>query len=226
MDQNEKSLEQAFKMQVDEFGEQVSADVFISEDGVLRWVYELSMWKNPTILLTVWKVFALGALVPGLVVFFGLIGDGFVDALLISLRITGITLGVMTVLVFISYAILAVMNGGKYCVIFEMDKKGVVHTQMQKQFEKAQLVSMMAIAAGLAEGNASAAASGLLASSKQSQYSQFSKVKSIIVKEKRHVIYVNETLIHNQVYADPEYFAFVLDYILKYCGEQVSVKYK
>jgi hypothetical protein len=201
-------------------------DIFACGDDGLRWVYELKMWRNPTVLLTVWKVFGLCALIPGLIVLVGLIGDGIEAALFVFVRIASITFGVITVLVFISYAILASIYGGKYCVIFELDKKGVRHIQMKKQFEKGELTAMMAIVAGFAEGNVAAAVAGLNTASMQSQYSQFSKVKSIVVKEKRQVIYVNERLIHNQVYADPKHFAVVLDYILKHCGKQVSVKYR
>lgn len=226
MIQHGKIIEGSNQMQTDKPEEQVNAEVFVSGDDELRWVYEMNMWRNPTVLLTVWKIFGLCALLPALIVLVGLISDGIEDALFIFLKIASITFGVMTVLVFISYAILAAIYGGKYCIAFEMDKNGVRHIQMKKQFEKGQLMAMMAIVAGLATGNAAAAASGLNAASMQSQYSQFNKVKSIVVKEKRQVIYVNQTLIHNQVYADPKYFTVVLDYILKHCGEQVSVKYR
>jgi hypothetical protein len=42
-------------------------------------------------------------------------------------------------------------------------------------------------------------------------------VKNITVKQKRNVIYVNEKLTHNQVYADPDDFEFVRGHILSRC---------
>ncbi len=36
-----------------------STGIKLCEDGKYRWIYELSMLKNPVILLTVWKIVAL-----------------------------------------------------------------------------------------------------------------------------------------------------------------------
>ena len=110
-------------------------------------------------------------------------------------------------------------------MIFEMDDKSVKHIQMQKQFQKSQVLSMVVVLAGVMTGNFQAAAAGMLAGSKQSSISSFEKVKSITVNEKRHVIYVNEKLSHNQVYAVPEDFIFVRDYIINRCS-QAKVSYK
>ena len=63
-------------MQTDKPEEQVNAEVFVSGDDELRWVYEMNMWRNPTVLLTVWKIFGLCALLPALIVLVGLISDG------------------------------------------------------------------------------------------------------------------------------------------------------
>ena len=76
---------------------------------------------------------------------------------------------------------------------------------------------MITVLAGALAGNVQAIAAGMLAGSKQSSLSSFEKVKSITVNEKRHVIYVNEKLSHNQVYAYPDDFAFVRDYIISHC---------
>jgi hypothetical protein len=109
------------------------------------------------------------------------------------------------------------MNVGRYCVIFEVDDKSVKHIQMQKQFKKSQVLSMIVSLAGVMTGNIQATAAGMLAGSKQSSLSSFAKVKSITVNEKRHVIYVNEKLSHNQVYADSADFAFVSNTIISRC---------
>ena len=37
-------------------------------DGVIRWIYELNMWKNPAIIITTLKVFFLASLAPGILV--------------------------------------------------------------------------------------------------------------------------------------------------------------
>ncbi len=189
--------------------QQVSPGILMGKDGILRWVYEVNMWKNPTLVITIWKVLLLSALLPAFLVFFLSLGDGFGAAIFAFVKIVGIVAGIVTVLMLLAYPLVAVMNGGKYCVLFEMDDTHVKHIQMQKQFQKSQLLSMVIILAGVLAGNVQTTAAGILAGSKQSSVSSFDKVKTITVNEKRHVIYVNEKLFHNQVYAEPADFAFV-----------------
>ncbi len=205
--------------------QQVSPGVVMGSDGVMRWVYEMNMWKNPTLVITIWKVLLLAALAPALLVFFLNLGDGFGSALLAFIKIIGIVVGIVTGLMLLAYPLVAILNGGLYCVMFEMDDKSVKHTQMQKQFKKSQLLSMVVILAGVVAGNIQATAAGILAGSKQSSISCFEKVKSITVNEKRHVIYVNENLTKNQVYADTVDFAFISNSIISRC-KKAKVTYK
>jgi len=197
--------------------QQVSPGVTLGEDGILRWVYEMNMWKNPTLVITIWKVMLLAALALALLIFFLTLSDGLCSAFLVFIKILGIVAGIVTGLMLLAYPLVAMINGGKYCVIFEMDDKSVKHIQMQKQFKKSQVLSMIVTLAGAVTGNFQATAAGTLAGSKQSSLSSFEKVRSITVNEKRHVIYVNEKLSHNQVYAEPADFAFISDYITKRC---------
>lgn len=203
----------------------VSPGLIIGGDGILRWAYEMNMWKNPTLVITIWKVLLLAALAPALLVFFLNLGDGFGSAILVFVKVMSIVAGIITGLMLLAYPLVAILNGGKYCVIFEMDEKSVKHIQMQKQFEKNQVLSMLAVLAGVMTGNIQATAAGMLAGSKQSSLSSFEKVRSITVNEKRHVIYVNEKLSHNQVYADSDDFAFVCDYLIGRC-KKAKVTYR
>ena len=203
----------------------VNPGLVMGEDGTLRWAYEMNMWKNPTLVITIWKVLLLAALAPALLVFFLNLGDGIGSALLAFVKIMGIVFGIVTGLMLLAYPLVAMMNGGIYCVIFEMDDKSVKHIQMQKQFKKNQVLSMIVSLAGLMTGNIQATAAGMLAGSKQSSLSSFEKVKSITVNEKRHVIYVNEKLTHNQVYADSADFGFVSNTIISRC-KKAKVTYQ
>ena len=203
----------------------VSPGLTMGGDGTLRWIYEMNMWKNPTLVITIWKVLLLTSLVPALFVFFLTLSDGLGTAILVFLKIMAIVAGIVTGLMLLAYPFVAMINGGKYCVIFEMDDKSVKHIQMQKQFQKSQVLSMVVVLAGVMTGNIRATAAGMLAGSKQSSLSSFEKVESITVNEKRHVIYVNEKLSRNQIYADPEDFLFVRDFIINRC-KKAKVTYK
>ena len=126
----------------------------------------------------------------------------------------------------LGYFIYAAIMGFSYYVIFEMDEKGVTHTQMPKQFKKAQAISLIESFMGLLANNPSIVGGGLLAATKQSMYSQWDKVKSIEVFVKRGVIKVNSTLNYNQVYAEDEDFDFVKDYIKVHVSKKCKIQDK
>lgn len=195
------------------------------ENGVMSWIYEMNMWKNPTLVITIWKVLLLAAAFPAVLVFFLGVGDGFTAAAVSFLKVGGMIAAIVTGLMLIAYPIVAIINGGKYCVVFKMDEQGVNHIQMQKQFKKSQVLAMIGVVAGALTGNIQATASGLLAGSKQSTYSQFKKVKKVQVRKKRHVIYVNEAMVHNQIYAEPEIFDQVTAYIIEH-AKKAKITYK
>ena len=123
----------------------------------------------------------------------------------------------LAIFVIVSFPIIILLTGGSYQVVFELDDKGVNHIQMDKQFKKNQVVSMITVLAGAALGNPQTAGAGLLAGSKQNSYSDFKKVVKIVAKPSRHVIYVNEGLNHNQVYVAKEDFEQVKAYIIEHC---------
>jgi hypothetical protein len=193
----------------------VSPGVTLGEDGVLRWVYELNMWKNPTLLITIWKVLLLAALFPALLVAVLRLtdGDGWPAAASTFAQVGGLVLAVVTGLMLLAYPLVAWLNGGKYCVIFEMDDAGIRHIQMRRQFRRNQVLAFLTVMAGAASGSAQTAGAGLLAGSRRSLYTDFAGVRSVRAIESRQVIHLTSKLVHNQVYAEPADFAFVLAYI-------------
>ena len=61
------------------------------------------------------------------------------------------------------------------------------------------------------------AGTGMLAATRSSSFSEFELVKTVKSVRHRHTIYVNQTLLHNQVYAEAPDFDFVRDYIIRHC---------
>lgn len=193
-------------------------EVRLCEDGKYRWLYEMNMFRNPTIILTVAKV--LGGVLLGLWLVFGLLLsaiEGDWDGLLGMTRVLGIVMGVMAVLLVIAYLILCWMYHGKYIVLFEMDEKGVKHIQLPRQFKRAQAMGLITALVGLAAKRPTTAGAGLLSATRQASTSDFKYVKKVKAYPRRHLIKVNETLNKNQVYAATEDFDFVLDWIRTRC---------
>ena len=195
-------------------GKKVSENVYLCPDGVYRWIYEFPMVKNPTILITVWKVLLVSCAICLVLVGVPLLFTDGLESLLGLGKGFGAALLVLLPLSILGYLLVAAAYGGKYMVLFEMDETKVRHIQMEKQVKKAQAMGWLTAMAGLAAGSLSAAGSGLLASSKSVSTSVFADVKQVKADRAMHVIRVNQLLEHNQVYANGADFDFVLNYIL------------
>lgn len=199
--------------------EQVTANILRCSDGKYRWIYNLNLLKNPTIFLLVWKIFAcilLGVFLVTTVADAISWPGGFVASLLNGLRVFGWLFLGMTALVAISCLIYAAIMGGKYSVLFEMDEEGVNHKQLEYQKEKAETISALTILAGLAAGNAATVGVGMNAA-RSEMYSDWASVRRVKCYPRRGLIKVNGILRRNQVYAAPEDFDFVREYILSHC---------
>lgn len=178
-------------------------------DGKYRWVYELSLFRNPTVLFTLLKVFLIVTAIMWVMAFLIGLGDGAAEAARTACMMAGICLAIMIPLCLLGYAVYALKMGGKYCVVFEMDDEGVLHAQQQEQAEKAGLLSDIGVLAGALTGNPALAGSSLLAKTNTSMYTEFPDVRVVRASRGRNTIYVN----NNQVYVPDEDFDMVLDFI-------------
>ena len=195
----------------------MSENIKKSDDGAYRWVYEFDMLKNPIILLTVLKIFLL--VLVGMWIIFGLFrigNDGFIGAFAAQTKELLIPAAILLALSIAAYIILACIYGWKYCVLFEMNETGIRHIQMEKQYKKAQAVGWLTAMAGAAAGKPGVTGTGLLAATKNEQFSEFGKVKRLRALRAFHTIKLDSLLNHNQIYAEPEDYGFVLDYISKH----------
>lgn len=194
----------------------MSENIKKGDDGTYRWVYEFDMLKNPIILLTVLKIFFL--VLAGMWVVFGLFrigNDGFIGAFAAQTKELLIPAAILFGLSIAAYIILACIYGWKYCVLFEMNETGIRHIQMEKQYKKAQALGWLTTMAGAVAGKPGIAGTGLLAATKNEQATEFSKVKRMRSFKAFHTIKLDGLLNHNQIYAEPEDFNFVLEYISK-----------
>ena len=199
-------------------GAPISPNLFLCPDGKFRWVYEMSLLKNPTIFLLVWKIFF--CIFVGIFTVVTIADSGRVDfwwdGFLNNLKIFGYILLGMTGVSLLGYLLYAAMMGGKYCVIFEMDENGVNHKQLPKQAKKAAVLASLTALAGAASGRISVVGAGI-AAARTEMYTEFRVVRKVKALPRRHVIKISSGIEHNQVYAAQEDFAFVRDYILSHC---------
>ena len=196
-----------------------SKNIKFCQDGKYRWVYELDMYKNSAIIKECYRGFFIICAIVTVIAFFMNLGSGFVKALTGALTIGGIVTAIFMVLGLIAYLIISFMYGGKYCVLFEMDEKGLMHAQQEKHIKKAQLIGAITALTGAARGNIGTVGTGILAAARTKMHSDFAGIKVIEVVSGSNLIRLNAALDRNQVYVEKEDLAFVLQYIVKQCPQ-------
>lgn len=194
----------------------VTKNITFDADGFYRWAYELNLYKNPTIIFLIWKIF--GFILLGLWLFMVLlefIDDSLSLETLLDISEVMLLFGLgFGVLCLVGYLVYALMMGGKYCVLFEMDERGVNHIQMAPQVKKVEAISILTMLVGAMAGRPGVVGTGILAAARTSMYTAFADVRSVEPFPGRDLIKVNELLNKNQVYAEKEDYDFVLNFIL------------
>ena len=196
----------------------LGTQVKLCDDGKYRWLYEMNMVTNPTIFLTVFKIFFWIILVGWVLFgFFLYVIHGDWKGLLGMSKAMLLVLAGFAVLTALGVLVVAAMYHGKYKVLFEMDEKGVTHTPLPGQLQKARNLGALTVLAGLAAKSPSVAGAGILSMGKQGSTSEFVKVRRVVSRRFLHLIKVNQLLERNQVYVGDEDFDFVYQYIKSRC---------
>ena len=199
--------------------------VTLCEDGTYRWIHEYNMYKNPTILFTVYRVMFMSVAIVAILIFFFSLISGNVewppfknfnwDNSKYGIIVMGFFLFVLPP---IAYLIVAKIYGGKYMVLFEMDDESITFHQMEQTFQKSQAISWVTGFLGAASGNLTLTGTSIVNATRQSMVSEYGKVRRIIPNKGRNLIMVNHRFQHNQIYVKQEDFDFVLQYLREKTG--------
>ena len=218
-DKPKRKRKKVINSQKDIEGEKITDNIYLCRDGVYRWVYEMLMMKNPTILFTVWKVFGMAGAIVFLFVFLLDVFENNVsgETMLGALKSVAVIVGIFLVLSIIAYIILAAVYGWKYVVLFEMDEDRIKHIQVPRQQSKAEVLGLITALAGLASKNLSTTGIGITAGTRSTSTTEYAYVKSIKSNRRRSVIRLSQGLSKNQIYADGSDFDFALDFISSRC---------
>lgn len=193
-------------------------EVRLCTDGKYRWKYEVNMFTNPAILITVFKVFFFT--IVGLYVVFGFflyVIRADWDGLLGMTKAMLVALGGFFVLSLLGYLIVALMYHGRYIVLFEMNEYEVVHIQQPEQFKKARRVGTITALTGLLTRRPGVAGAGLISAARNVSTSVLAYVRKVKPLRCMHLIKVNQLLNRNQVYVRKEDFDFVYNFIKSHC---------
>ena len=187
-------------------------EIALCNDGKYRWVYEKSLYRDLSILFLLFKIFGAIVGIMWLIYVVIFLFESGTDDLWVVTVFNLEMLLLIYGLVIVGYFLYAAIMGGKYCVVFTMDEKGVNHAQHKAQVKKATLLSEITMLAGAMAGKPGVVGTGAMAV-RTEMYTKFSQVRSIKVDRTRNTIHLGG----NEVYARDEDFDFVLGYIERHC---------
>ncbi len=180
-----------------------------AEDNKLRWSYSINLWRQPILLRPLVITMAVFVAVVAIT---ATISGGF-TALLWAL---GGGIAFTVVVVGLTYLIMGLIHRGQYIFLFEMDETGVLNQSAPRQNKKARRLKSATVIAGYALGNSAIRDAGRNAGSSEF-YSRFSEVKKVKAAQKHNLIRVHSPFVRNQIYASPEQYGFVWEYITSRC---------
>ena len=100
-------------------------NVRLCTDGKYRWTYPMNMLTNPSVYITVCKIFGGIAAIGYIIGYIGPILRGDFEKVLGDLKWWGVAVLVFLAISAVAYLIVAAQYGWKYTVNFTMDENGI-----------------------------------------------------------------------------------------------------
>ena len=192
--------------------------IFKDEQGAYHWSYRMDMKDNAAPMIAIRKIFVGVSFGVGLFMAIISVFDGDFEVALKMFLMIGFGMSALfLVLGEIAWLILRAIHRNDY--IFENimmeDKVVVLQTEEEKEVsKKIALLSFLFAALSKSPG---AAGAGLAAVANSEVESVYTDVKQVIGDRKHDSIKVNNTLLHNVVFVEPQQFDFVWNYLTSHC---------
>ena len=190
--------------------------IILAEDGKYRWVYEYPMDKNLDFLYQIWRILILSSIICILLVsLINIAAGNDLASVLFTVEIFTLICGILVILSVPAYMIVTKVNSNVYTVMYEMDENGINHIQLMT--DKAKALDYLTVLSGLKGRNLTLSAAGIDRITRNSLYSDFTKVRKIIKVPQKNLIRVNGLFTRNQIYVEEDDHQFVADYISSHC---------
>lgn len=200
-----------------------------SKEKTKTWDYRMHLFGDATMPKTIIKIFFFVVLsILFFVVLLEIIdGNISLDVFLELATVFGLIYLGLIVLTLVSYYIVfAMIHGGKYDIIYQMDDKGVSFITAKGSMNKAKKAAVFGALVGIAAGSLTAVGSNMIAGSRSSMYTKFASVTRVVVhKKKKKMILTESHVAKNHIYANEDDFEEIERYIVDRCKKaKVIVK--
>lgn len=188
-------------------------------DGKYRWVYDVPMLKNPSILFEVYWVLMVSCAIVWVIAMLigGCTGDLKLTMVWDSIKNFPLVAAFLFVLGWVGYFFVAWYYGWKYSILFIMDEKEVVHEQLKSTTHKARVIGKLTALGGAAGGKVGMVGMGALIATRTSMTTSLDDVRRLIPCRRMNLIKVNERFSRNRVFVADEDFEFVYDFLRQHC---------
>ena len=207
------------KKQKNNYNNVTSTHPVLCPDGKYRWVFDVPMLTNPSILFDVYWVLVISF---GIVWLFVLLIGGCEGHLRLidvwdSARVFLLLMAVFFVIGYVAYFFVAWYYGWKYSILFIMDEKEVVHKQLPGTEGKARAIGKLTALAGAAGGKVGMVGMGILIANRTSMTTSLNSVRRLVPCRRFNLIKVNQKLSRNRVFVADEDFDFVYQFLCHHC---------
>lgn len=188
-------------------------------NGEFIWHYNMNLFRDSSVFITLCKIMVLCTSFPYLlVIFLATIEGNFArDFLEISKVFVIIALFMIALSAFSYYIIYVPFHGSNYSIIYEMNANSIRFIESKKDTKKNELMSSIGIIAGIIAGNPTTAGANLLALSKSEMTTTFKHVNKIIIYKNQHMKLISSDLTRNLICYHKDDQTFLENYIIEHC---------
>ncbi|MBQ9437482.1 MAG: hypothetical protein IJU50_04050 [Lachnospiraceae bacterium] len=194
--------------------------IFRDEQGAYHWKYNLDMRKNPAPLFAILKI--LWGVSLGVTLFAAILSvTAGANGILFGIKLfffMGFGLGAFfSLIAWVVWMVYSADYGHKYVWEYLMTEERIIVLQTPEEQEHSRAAAGIMFLLFMLDGDPSTAAAGAGALASQRVDSVWKDVRHIIADQRHDLIKVNNLLLHNAIYANPQQYDFVWRYITAHC---------
>ncbi len=184
---------------------------------IITWEIDIGILNNMGVMGEVFKVLAIAASIPFLLVVGLWAADGFPQIIDIGDAKYFIILIIVTLVL---TALVIILTGNKYSIRYELGPQGVKFISLPKQQIKNKNIAKLLMFFGAAKGSHTSVGVGMIASARQNMYTDWRKVRKIIYQKRRRTIALKcSDMTKNILFCSQENADEVFNAVSYYCSK-------
>lgn len=203
-----------------------STNIFLAKNKYC-WIYEYNMYKNPTIVFNILRIISFFDLLAWLIAStFKFESKGVIEALATTFIPFAYILIALVSLSIIAYYMYALIRGGRYCVIFQMNNEGIHHIRMKRKYQKSGFFMSIGnlLNAFTNDNFEHDVKKNPITDVDSDTYTNFSDVRKIIIYRRENAIkLISKKGKESMVYSERDDMEFIMNFITDHSSLRAKV---